>query len=99
MNLSSATIDIQSAVASGTSFVVPAGSWLLTSWSTGGDFLGFWSGDGAACATFTAAPGDVNPYGYGPEPGVGATVPLSIAPGYLLNISATVSSPADGRGT
>lgn len=139
-----AEVDIQSAVASGTSFVVPNGSWLLTSWSTfaggtggsmglmilrgapvpgfytvvaespvhtltpgvlntfpagivvqGGDFLGFWSGGGAACATFTGRFADVNPYSFGPEPALGATLPLSIAPGFLLNISATISSPAD----
>jgi hypothetical protein len=139
-----AEMDIQSGVASGRSFVIPAGTWLLTSWSTfagstggsmglmifraaavpgfytvvaespvrtltpttlntfttslivqGGDFLGFWSGNGAACATFTGASDDVNPYSFDPEPPVGTTIPLSIAPGYLLNISATISSPAD----
>jgi hypothetical protein len=139
-----AEIDIQSGVASGANFVVPAGSWLLTSWSTfggftggtmsmlilratsvpgyytvvaespvrtltpgvlntfaasvpvrGGDFLGFWSGDGAACATFTGSPADVNPYSFGPEPAVGSIVQMSIAPGYLLNISATLTSVAD----
>jgi hypothetical protein len=142
-----AEIDIQPEVAFGTSFVVPAGSWLLTSWSTfagstggsmglmifravagfpggllttvvaespvqtltpgvlntfptnvvvhGGDFLGFWSGNGAACATFTGVPADVNLYSFGPEPVVGATVPLFVALGFVLNISATISSPAD----
>jgi hypothetical protein len=139
-----AEIDIQPEVAFGTSFVVPAGSWLLTSWSTfagstggsmglmifraaavpgyytvvaespvqtltpgvlntfptnvvvhGGDFLGFWSGNGAACATFTGNPGDVNLYSFGPEPVVGATVPLFVALGFVLNISATISSPPD----
>jgi hypothetical protein len=139
-----AEFDLQTGVASGTSFVVPAGSWLLTSWSTfagsaggsmslmifrptavlgsygvvaesplqtltasvlntfpanvvlqGGDLLGFWSGGGAACATFTGRPGDLNPFGFGPEPAVGATVTTSVAPGFLLNISGTISSPAD----
>jgi hypothetical protein len=139
-----AEIDIQPGVAFGTSFVVPAGSWLLTSWSTfagstggsmglmifraaavpgyytvvaespvqtltpgvlntfatnvvvhGGDFLGFWSGNGAACATFTGNPGDANLYSFGPEPVVGATVPLFVALAFVLNISATISSPPD----
>jgi hypothetical protein len=139
-----AEIDIQPSVAFGTSFVVPAGSWLLTSWSTfagstggsmglmifraaavpgyytvvaespvqtltpgvsntfptnvvvqGGDFLGFWSGNGAACATFTGNPGDVNLYSFGLEPAVGATVPLFVALGFVLNVSATISGPAD----
>jgi hypothetical protein len=139
-----AEIDTQSAVASGTSFVVPAGRWALTSWSTyggatgglmsmmifrptaapyvytvvaespiqslsvgvlntfpasvvvqGGDLLGFWSGGDAACATFTGQLADLNPYQFGSEPPVGATVAMSIAPGYRLNISASLSSPAD----
>jgi hypothetical protein len=139
-----AEIDTQSAVASGTGFVVPAGTWLLTSWNTyagstgglmslmifrptappnvytvvaespvetltpgvlnafaantvvqGGDLLGFWSGGGAACATFTASPGDINPYQFGSEPPVGSTVVLSVAPFFRLNISATLKSPAD----
>lgn len=132
-------IDVQSDVASGASFVVPTGSWLVDSWSTfgggaggsmsmmifrpatgpfpytytvvaetpvqtltpgelntfstsivvhGGDLLGFWSGSGAACATNTGLPADFNPYLYGSEPAVGATVTLATAPGYLLNISA-----------
>jgi hypothetical protein len=139
-----AEIDIQPEAAFGTSFVVPAGSWLLSSWSTfagstggsmglmifraaavpgyytvvteslvqtltpgvlntfpanvvvhGGDFLGFWSGNGAACATFTGNLGDVNLYSFGSEPVVGATVPLFVALGFVLNISATISGPAD----
>ncbi len=139
-----AEIDAQSGVASGTGFVVPAGSWLLTSWSTfagsvggsmslmifrptavpnvyivtaespvqtlvpsvmnkfsanvvvqGGDLLGFWSGNGAACATFTGLLADLNPFSFGSEPPVGATVMLITAPGFRLNISATISSPAD----
>lgn len=139
-----AEYDLQTGVSSGTGFVVPPGSWLLTSWSTfagsyggsmglmifrpaavpgaytviaespvqslapnglnsfsasvvvqGGDLLGFWSGNAASCATFTELPEDVNPYGFGPEPQVGTTVFPAVAPGYLLNISATISSPAD----
>jgi hypothetical protein len=140
-----AEIDTQSAVASGTSFVVPGGRWLLSSWSTyggsttgglmsmmifrptaapnvytvvaespveslsvgvlntfsasvvvqSGDLLGFWSGAGAACATFTGQFGDLNPFQFGAEPPVGATMPMSLAPGFLLNISASLSSPAD----
>src|SRR5204862_33848 len=43
----------------------------------GGDLIGFWS-DGAACATVTDAPGDLNPYsGVPSEPAVGATVALT----------------------
>jgi hypothetical protein len=61
----------------------------------GGDFLGFWSGGGAACATFTASPADVNPFLFGAEPGVGSTVTMPVALGFLLNISATISGPAD----
>ena len=61
----------------------------------GGDLLGFWSGGGAACATNTGSPGDVNPFVFGPEPAVGATVTPFVALGFLLNISATISSPAD----
>jgi hypothetical protein len=140
--------DLQTGVTSGASFVVPPGSWLLTSWSTyaglglsntgggmslmifrpaavpgsytvvaespfqllkanvlntfpanivvqGGDLLGFWAGGNAACATNTGSPGDVNPFVFGSEPAVGATVTPSVALGFLLNISATISSPAD----
>jgi hypothetical protein len=140
-----AEIDTQSAVASGTSFVVPAGRWLLSSWSTyggsttgglmgmmifrptagpyvytvvaespiqslsvgvlntfpasvvvqGGDLLGFWSGGGAACATFTGQLADLNPFQFGGEPPVGATVAMSVAPGFRLNISASLNSAAD----
>jgi hypothetical protein len=139
-----AEIDLQTGVASGTGFIAPSGSWLLTSWSTfagsaggsmslmvfrptavadsytviaesplqtltanvlntfsakivvqGGDLLGFWSGGGAACATFTALAADVNPYSFIAEPPVGATVTTSIALGYRLNISATINSSTD----
>src|SRR5262249_26427607 len=61
----------------------------------GGDLLGFWSGGDAACATNTGLPGDVNPFNFGPQPAVGATVTPQIAPGFRLNISATISSLAD----
>src|SRR5437868_1765275 len=37
----------------------------------GGDLLGFWSGGGAACATFTGLGADINPYNFIPEPAVG----------------------------
>jgi hypothetical protein len=139
-----AEVDVQTGVASGAGFVVPAGSWLLDSWSTfaggtgglmtlmifrptaatnvyaviakspvqvlrpgvlntfsanivvqGGDLLGFWSGAGAACATFTGFPTDLNPYRFGAEPPVGATVTMDFAPGYRLNISATIKSPPE----
>lgn len=142
--LCAAETDLQTAVASGTSFVVPPGSWLLTSWSTdagsfggamslmifrptavagsytvlaespvrtlspgtlntfatrlvvhGGDLLGFWSGNLASCATFNGLFADLNPYAFGPEPAVGATVATTTAPGYRLNISATISSADD----
>lgn len=61
----------------------------------GGDLLGFWAGGNAASATSTGSPGDVNPFVFGSEPPVGATVTPSVALGFLINISATISSPSD----
>ncbi len=136
-------IDFQTGVAAGASYVVPAGPWLLTSWSThagtpggsmtllilratavpgtyaivaksprqelkvgvlntfsasfvvkGGDFLGLWSAN-AKCATITNDPGDLNPYKPGPEPAVGDTVTPTVFPGYLQNISATITNSKD----
>ncbi len=136
-------IDFQTAVAAGASYVVPAGPWLLTSWSTyagtpggsmtllilratavpgtyaivaksqqqqltagvmntfsasfvvrGGDFLGFWSAN-AKCGTYTQDPADLNPYLSSPEPAVGDTVTPRVFPGYLQNISATITNSKD----
>jgi hypothetical protein len=62
----------------------------------GGDLLGFWSTDNAACITHTGAPGDINPYGgAATQPTVGTTVTPTVYPGYLLNISATLLAKAD----
>jgi hypothetical protein len=61
----------------------------------GGDLIGFWS-NGAACATVTNVPGDLNPYSaVSSQPAVGATVALTTFPGYLQNISATVTGTGD----
>lgn len=60
----------------------------------GGDLIGFWS-DAAACGTLTV-PGDLNPYSGAPsQPAVGTTVALTTYPGYLQNISGTVTGTSD----
>jgi hypothetical protein len=131
--------DLQTGVDSGTSFEVPAGNWIVTSWSThansaggsmssmifrpagsgsytvvsetpveslaasvlntfptnvhvqGGDLLGFWATGGAACATTTGLPLDINPANFpSSQPAVGDTVTPIPFPGYRINISATL---------
>ena len=57
----------------------------------GGDLLGFWSTDNAACITMTGVAGDINPYApASTQPAVGSTVLPTPYPEYLLNISATL---------
>ena len=139
--------DLTPGVTSGAGYVVPAGDWTITSWSTfagnfgdsggsmsmmvfrptvdpgsytvvaatpvqaltmsalntfpadvrvkGGDLLGMWATGFAACSTETGLPGDLDPFGFGPQPMAGSTVTPDVIVGFRSNISATLIPTLD----